>query len=53
MTTNLPIGALGVLGIIIVVLGLFAAGSVELVVIGLVSIFGAGVLAILTEHATR
>lgn len=49
---SLPIGALGVFGILIVVLGLFAAGSVELVVIGLVSIFGAGLLEVASKRRT-
>ena len=44
MQTSLPVAALTVLGILLAVLGLFVGGSVELVAIGLVAIFGAGVL---------
>ena len=44
MQTSLPVAALTVLGILLAVLGLFVGGSVELVVIGLVAIFGAGLL---------
>ena len=44
MDASLPIVALTVLGILIVALGLFAAGSFELVVVGLVAIAVAGAL---------
>ena len=44
MSTSLPVAALTVLGILIAVLGLFAAGSVELVLVGLGAIAVAGVL---------
>jgi hypothetical protein len=45
-----PILALTGLGIMLAVLGLFAGGSVELVVIGLAAIFGAGVLGVLESR---
>ena len=44
MPTSFPVTALTVLGILIVVLGLFAAGSVELIVVGLGAIAVAGIL---------
>jgi hypothetical protein len=44
METTAPVAALTILGIILAVLGLFVAGNVVLVIIGLVSIFGAGLL---------
>ena len=44
MPTTLPVAALTGLGILLVVLGLFVAGSLELIVIGLVAIGGAGVI---------
>ena len=47
MATGLPVVALSVLGILIAVLGLFAAGNLVVVVVGLVALFAAGVLEIL------
>jgi hypothetical protein len=44
MPTSLPVGALSVLGILITVLGLFAAGNLTVVAVGLLALFGAGVL---------
>ncbi len=44
---SVPVGALTILGILIAALGLFAAGSVELIVIGLLAVFAAGVLQVL------
>jgi hypothetical protein len=46
-TVGLPVAALTTLGILIVVLGLFAAGSIWVAAVGLVSIFGAGLLGVL------
>ena len=45
--TATPVAALTGLGILIVVLGLFAAGSSELIALGLASIIGAGLLGLL------
>jgi hypothetical protein len=42
--TTLPVGALTILGIVLAVLGLFVAGNIQVVVIGLVAVFGAGLL---------
>jgi len=44
METTLPVAALTILGILLVVLGIFAAGEVIVAIVGLVSIFGAGLL---------
>ena len=44
MPTSFPVTALTVLGILIVLLGLFAAGSVELIVVGLAAIAMAGII---------
>jgi hypothetical protein len=44
MTASLPVVALTVLGVLIAVLGLFAAGNIGIVVVGLAAIFGAGLL---------
>jgi len=44
MPTTAPVAALTTLGILLAVLGLFVGGSIELVIIGLIAIFGAGVL---------
>jgi hypothetical protein len=44
MSSSGPVMALTFLGIIIVLLGLFAAGSIEIVIVGLAAIGLAGVL---------
>ena len=41
---NLPAVTLTILGVLIAALGLFAAGSIEIVIVGLVAVFGAGLL---------
>ena len=46
MSESLPVMALTVLGILLVILGLFVAGSIDLVVIGLLAIAVGGVLEI-------
>ncbi|HSJ34848.1 MAG TPA: hypothetical protein VLB85_07300 [Acidimicrobiia bacterium] len=45
--SSLPVLALTGLGILITVLGLFAAGDMAIVVIGLAAIFGAGVIGVI------
>lgn len=52
MPASFPISALTVLGILIVVLGLFVAASLEFVVVGLVAIAGAGILQLLQVRRT-
>jgi hypothetical protein len=44
MSKSLPVAALVVLGSLIAVLGLFAAGDIVITIVGLVAIFGAGIL---------
>jgi hypothetical protein len=44
METTAPVAALTIIGILLAVLGLFVGGSVGLVLIGLLAIFGAGAL---------
>ena len=44
MSTSLPVMVLTGLGAIIAVLGLFAAGDIRIVIVGLVAIAFAGVL---------
>jgi len=48
--TNLAGGALAVIGTLIAVLGLFAAGSITIVVVGLLALFGGGVLEAVTRR---
>lgn len=50
METTASVAALTILGIILAVLGLFVAANIVLVVIGLVSIFGAGLLQVIGRH---
>ena len=44
MPTTAPVAALTTLGILLAVLGLFVGGSIELVIVGLLAIFGGGLL---------
>ena len=44
MQTTTPVAALTVIGIFLAVIGLLVAGNLAVVVIGLLSIFGAGLL---------
>jgi hypothetical protein len=47
MSASVPVMALTFLGIVITLLGLFAAGSIEVTIVGLVAIAVAGVLQVL------
>ena len=47
MSSSLPVMALTFLGIIIAALGLFAAGDIRIVIVGLAAIGFAGVLQLL------
>jgi hypothetical protein len=47
VTSNLPVYALTFLGILIALLGLFAAGNVLVVIVGLAAIAVAGILQVL------
>ena len=51
METTAPVAALTFLGVLLAALGLFVAGNVVLVVIGLISIFGAGLLQVASRRA--
>ena len=51
METTAPVAALTFLGVLLAVLGLFVAGNVVLVVVGLISIFGAGLLQVAGRRA--
>jgi hypothetical protein len=44
METTAPVAALTIIGIIIAVLGLLVAGNLEIILVGLLAIFGAGLL---------
>ena len=47
METTAPVAALTILGNLLAVLGLFVAGNIQLVIVGLLAIYAAGVLQIL------
>ena len=53
MSTSAPVATLVILGAVIAVLGLFAAGNIAVTVVGLVSVFAAGVLQVATARAIR
>lgn len=46
MSTFVPAAILVVLGALLTMLGLLAAGSLELIIIGVAAVFGAGVLSL-------
>jgi hypothetical protein len=46
MSTFVPATILVILGALLAVLGLLAAGSIELILIGLAAVFGAGILSL-------
>lgn len=50
MSASYPVLALTFLGIIIAVLGLFAAGDIRIVIVGLVAIGFAGLLQVLGQR---
>jgi hypothetical protein len=50
MSTFVPAAILVLLGAVLAVLGLLAAGSIPLIVIGLAAIFGAGVLTLASDR---
>jgi hypothetical protein len=43
-TSSAPVAILAILGAVIAVLGLFIAGNIVMVAVGLVAVFGAGLL---------
>jgi hypothetical protein len=50
MPYSLPVVALTFLGTIVAFLGLFAAGSIGVVAVGLAAVFGAGLLQVLGQR---
>jgi hypothetical protein len=44
MSTSLPVAILMLLGTLVTLLGLFAAGSIVVATVGLFAVFGAGLL---------
>ena len=53
MSTSTPVAILAILGAIIAVLGLFVAGNIVMVAIGLVAVFGAGLLDVIGFRLAR
>lgn len=51
MTTSFPVAALAGLGVLIAVLGLFVAGNVTLMIIGLAAIAVAGVIEVFLRRS--
>ena len=47
MATSAPVATLLFLGALTTVLGFFVAGNIQIVIIGLVAVFGAGLLQVL------
>ncbi len=52
MQTSVPVATLTAIGVLLVVLGLFAAGSLELIVLGVVAVAFAGVLQTIENRRT-
>jgi uncharacterized membrane protein YedE/YeeE len=50
METTAPIAALTFLGVLLAAIGLFVAGNIVIVVIGLLSVFGAGLLQVVARR---
>lgn len=50
MSTFVPAAVLVILGAVLAILGLLAAGSLPLIVIGLAAIFGAGLLTLAADR---
>jgi hypothetical protein len=53
MSTSLPVAILVFLGALIAVLGLFAAGNIVVTIVGLLAVFGAGVLQVVGARVER
>lgn len=53
MSTSVPVTTLVILGAVIAVLGLFAAGNIAVTVVGLVAVFAAGVLQVAAARTLR
>ena len=50
MATSAPVATLLFLGALATVLGFFVAGNIQIVIIGLVAVFGAGLLQVLVAR---
>ncbi|HET7727175.1 MAG TPA: hypothetical protein VFK54_07600 [Candidatus Limnocylindrales bacterium] len=53
MSASLPIATLVVIGVVITFLGLFAAGDILFVGLGVATVVAAGVLAVVADRASR
>ena len=53
MSKSPPVAILAVLGAVIAILGLFVAGNIVMVAVGLVAVFGAGLLDVVATRAAR
>jgi hypothetical protein len=52
MSTSAPVATLVILGAVIAVLGLFAAGNIVVSIVGLVAVFAAGLLQVAEARLT-
>jgi hypothetical protein len=52
-TSSAPVAILAILGAVIAILGLFVAGNIAMVAIGLVAVFGAGLLDVIASRPVR
>lgn len=50
---SIPVISLTVLGALIAIIGLFAAGNIVIVIVGLGAIFGAGIIGVAERLAER
>ena len=53
MSNSAPVATLVILGAVIAVLGLFAAGNIAITALGLAAVFAAGLLDVATRRAIR
>ena len=53
MSTSAPVATLVILGAVIAVLGLFAAGNIVVTSVGLIAVFAAGLLQVAESRVTR
>jgi hypothetical protein len=53
MSTSAPVATLVILGAVIAVLGLFAAGNIVVTSVGLIAVFAAGVLQVAASKVKR
>jgi hypothetical protein len=53
MSNSTPVVILAILGAVIAVLGLFIAGNIVMVSVGLLAVFGAGLLDVMATRSVR